>query len=378
MNILLVEPFYADSHKQWIDGLMEFTNHEYTLLSLPGRHWKWRMQGGAIELAKQYNQLKATFDLIIVSDMLNLTTFLALTNIKPKNRKLQNSQTTSIAVYFHENQLTYPWSKTDPDPQLKRDAAYQFINYTSALVADIVLFNSQYHQNSFLEALPLFLNQFPDFKNTGSIETIRHKSKVLPIGLNLKRFDKLEHLQKERKTTNKYPLILWNHRWEYDKNPDLFFKTLLKLKNRGVKFTLAVLGKSYNKQPEIFSKIPAMFKDELQHFGYCKNEQDYIKWLHLADIIPVTTIQDFFGISVVEAIYCNTIPLLPYRLAYPEHFPVQHHQTFFYKKNEDFINRLQRLIFNVSIIRKQNVSQFVAKYDWVNITKSYNLLLSKF
>lgn len=371
LKIAIVEPFYADSHKQWIDGLMKFTPHQYTLLTLPGRHWKWRMQGAAVELAKQYNQLNQTFDLIIASDMLNVGIFKALINSK------KTETLAPFALYFHENQLTYPWSKTDADPQLKRDAAYQFINYTSALCVDAIFFNSQYHQQSFLEALPDFLNQFPDYKNLDTIKNIQQKSTVLPIGLNLKRFNVYQHLQNQRKEQNKFPLILWNHRWEYDKNPDEFFSTLKKLKERGVKFKLVVLGKAYQKQPKIFNEIASLFKEELQHIGYCESEEDYIKWLHLADILPVTTIQDFFGISVVEAISCNTIPLLPKRLAYPEHIPQNHHKTFFYEDSKDLTNRLQRLIFNIKILRKQKVSQFVEKYDWSYLSSTYNMNFMK-
>ncbi len=370
-NIAIIEPFYADSHKQWIDGLVQFTPHQYTIFTLPGRHWKWRMQAGAVELAKQYNQSNQKVDLIIASDMLNVALFKTLINTP------QTPQTPPIAVYFHENQLTYPWSKTDNDPQLKRDAAYQFINYTSALCADAVWFNSQYHQQSFLEALPAFLHQFPDYTNLDTIKSIQQKSEVLPIGLNLKRFDAYQHLQNKRKELNEYPVILWNHRWEYDKNPDEFFDALQQLKERGVKFSLVILGKAYQKQPEIFSKIPLIFAEELQHSGYCENETDYIKWLHLADILPVTSIQDFFGISIVEAIYCNTIPLLPKRLAYPEHLPHSHHQTFFYEDQKDLTNRLQRLIFNIKILRKQKVSQFVEKYDWSSIVEKYDNTFQK-
>lgn len=369
LNIAIVEPFYADSHKQWMDGLVQFTPHQYTLLTLPGRHWKWRMQGGAVELAKQYNQLNQTFDLIIVSDMLNVALFKTL--IQPKKKH------TPIALYFHENQLTYPWSKTDVDPQLKRDAAYQFINYTSALCSDAIFFNSQYHKQSFLHALPVFLNQFPDYTNLDTIKNIQQKSEVLPIGLNLKRFDALQQLQNQRKKQNEYPLILWNHRWEYDKNPDDFFDVLTQLKERGIKFRLVVLGKSYKKQPTIFNQISDIFKEELEHIGYCESEEEYIKWLHLADILPVTIIQDFFGISVVEAIYCNTIPLLPKRLAYPEHIPLSHHQTFFYEDTKDLANRLQRLILNIKILRKQKVSQFVQKYDWIQLSKTYHTAFQK-
>ena len=36
---------------------------------------------------------------------------------------------------------------------------------------------------------------------------------------------------------------------EHDKNPDLFFKTLLQLKSEGLDFRLSVLGESYTDVP---------------------------------------------------------------------------------------------------------------------------------
>ena len=117
MKILLVEPFFTGSHQLWAEGYQEASKHELRILSLPGRHWKWRMYAGAVELAKQFLALQNyTPDLILATDMLNLTTFLALTR----------SKTASIptAIYFHENQITYPWSATDPDISLKRANQY--------------------------------------------------------------------------------------------------------------------------------------------------------------------------------------------------------------------------------------------------------------
>lgn len=363
MEVLLVESFYTGSHKQWLTGLIKHTTFNYTTLTLPGRHWKWRMQGAAIQLAKQFKTLNKQFDLVVASDMLNLPLFKILVG--------KNILNTPFAIYFHENQLTYPWSITDTDTVTKRDAAYQFINYTSALVADKVWFNSQYHYNSFLNALPHFLKQFPDYNNVDTLDTIKTKSKVLYLGLNLSRFDAKNELQSKRNELNDYALILWNHRWEYDKNPDLFFNTLLTLKQNGVKFKLAVLGEQFKRSPEIFSKIPELFKDELIQFGFCKDEKEYIYYLQLADILPVTAVQDFFGISVVEAMYCNTIPLLPKRLAYVEHIPQNLHNTFFYEDDKGFTQQLQRMIFNVKILRKQNVKQFVQHYNWNDMQTTY-------
>jgi hypothetical protein len=90
-----------------------------------------------------------------------------------------------------------------------------------------------------------------------------------------------------------------------------------------------------------------------------------------ADILPVTSVQDFFGASVVEAMYCNTIPMLPKRLAYPEHIPSNLHHTFFYDENE-FVDKLQKRIMDVRILRIQNTQQFVKKYDWSEMISVYD------
>ena len=141
MKILYVEPYYAGSHKQWIDSYIKCSEHKIDILSLKGIHWKWRMHGAAITLADQFHELKKSYELIIVSDMLNLPLFKSLISKKLKKTK--------IVIYFHENQFSYPRSKNDKDVELKRDMHYNFINYSSALVSDYNFFNSQFHLNDF-------------------------------------------------------------------------------------------------------------------------------------------------------------------------------------------------------------------------------------
>src|SRR5690554_4698442 len=149
MRILLVEPYDTGSHAVWMRGYQAHSAHQVELLTLEGQFWQWRMLGGAATLAERCLALPHTPDLILASDMLDLAAFLALTRTRTAN--------VPTAVYFHENQISYP-----PGPRQKAQQHYAFINYSSALAADAVFFNSAFHRDAFLRELPRLLKHFPD------------------------------------------------------------------------------------------------------------------------------------------------------------------------------------------------------------------------
>lgn len=364
LKILIVEPFFTGSHQSWAEGFQAFSQHEVKILSITGRHWKWRMHSGAVTLARLFLADNYQPDLILATDMLDLPTFLGLTRHRTAN--------IPTVIYFHENQITYPWSPTDPDLTLKRDNQYGFKNFTSAIAADGLFFNSNYHKNSFISALPNFLNQFPDYHELIQVEPIAAKSKVLYLGVNLHQLDAFS-------TTEKMdvPLLLWNHRWEYDKNPVAFFQALFQLKEEGIPFKLAVLGKNYKNAPAIFKEAATKLKSEIVQFGKVKSLEGYAQWLWKADILPVSNNQDFFGQSVVEAIYCNCFPILPKRLAYPEHIPFTHHATYFYENEEDFYLKIKAAIQHMDVTRKEATQSFVKHYDWRTLAPIYDKQLEK-
>ena len=51
MKILGLEGYYGGSHKAFIDGWMGVSGHDWTLLTLAGYKWKWRMRHGAVTFA---------------------------------------------------------------------------------------------------------------------------------------------------------------------------------------------------------------------------------------------------------------------------------------------------------------------------------------
>lgn len=360
MKIALLEPFFGGSHQQWSEGLQKHSAHEIRIFSLPGRHWKWRMYGGAVSLAQQFLESGFQPDLILATDMLDLPTFLALCR--------KRTGQVPVALYFHENQITYPWSPTDPDVKLQRNNQYGFINYTSALAADVVFFNSRFHQKSFIDSLPVFLQQFPDHQEVQRVTEIQEKSQVLPLGLDLGSLNKKQVTPKPV-----HPVLLWNHRWEYDKNPEDFFRVLTQLKADGISFHLIVSGQSYQKKPKVFAKAKSELAPEIIHFGFAKNKFTYTELLHLADIVPVTSQQDFFGISTVEAIYCNCHPILPNRLAFPEHIPAPFRHMHLYQTTGELVEKLKAACNEIEKIRNgPGYQNFVAHYDWSILAAEYD------
>ncbi|MFP4350188.1 MAG: DUF3524 domain-containing protein [Desulfococcaceae bacterium] len=364
MNITLIEPFFTGSHAAWANAYARHSAHRITILRLSGNYWKWRMHGGAVTLARKFLKTDGRPDLILATDMLDLTTFLALTRRKTAR--------IPVAIYFHENQLCYPWSPTDRDVAHQRDHHYSFINYASALTADLVLFNSAYHHQAFLDALPRFLRQFPPPQEENTVDAIRRKSRVLHLGLDLQKLDAPEWRDAGENSPDRPPLILWNHRWEYDKNPEEFFQALFRMDAQGLDFRVAVLGEKFGRNEPVFDSAREKLNKKIVQWGYAENFDQYAHWLHRADIIPITSRQEFFGASLVEAVYCGCYPLLPTRLTYPELFPPETCPELFYRDFDELVEKLSRALRSIETIRRQSFRRCVEKYSWRHMAPLYD------
>ena len=173
--IWLLSPYHTGSHAAWARGYQQHSRCNVQLLTMAGRFWKWRMQGGAMELAALARERLArdeSPDLILATDMVNLPTWLGLLHG-------QLPASSPIVYYMHENQLTYPVR-----PGEKPDLTYAMINWLSQLAADQVLFNSHYHMNVWFTELPRLLKHFPDYNHLHLIEDVQRKSFVLPVGID--------------------------------------------------------------------------------------------------------------------------------------------------------------------------------------------------
>lgn len=364
MLIWLVEPYLTGSHQAWAEGYRDHSRHSVRLLSLPGRFWKWRMQGGAVTLARKARSLPPP-DLILASDMLNLPVFLALGG--------EALAQTPVALYFHENQLTYPLP-----PGEKRDLHYGFINFASALRADAVFFNSAYHCEAFFDELPRLLKHFPDYNELWSVGALRAKAQVLPLGLDLSRLDAPPASGLQPSTSNRQPpVLLWNHRWEYDKRPDLFFRAIYALLDEGLDYRLVLLGESFRNQPAEFLEARQRLSDRITHFGFAEDEATYARLLRQSDVVVSTALHEFFGAAVVEACYCGAFPILPRRLSYPELLPPDLQEACLYDDFDGLLARLRDAIRHLAEVRTPSLRAHMARYDWTQMAPRYDAELER-
>ena len=277
---MLVEPWFAGSHRIWAEGLERHSRHNISLLTSEPVGWRATFEKSASVLA---GRVGAPPDVLLASSMMDLPGFLA------------QSQFGSVPtlLYLHENQLTYDRSK----PDLIRGA----VNWRSVQAADRVAFNSRFHLEDFAAALPML-----DVESS-QVELVRSKSVVLPVGLEL------TGLEQDRRDEGP-PVVLWNHRWEGDKDPDTFVDAILAVAD--LQFRLMVTGNGAG-LARLLPALTARFGDRIIHAGHAP-VAEYRALLTRADLVVSTARQEFFGVSIAEAMAAGAVPLVPNRLAYPE------------------------------------------------------------
>jgi glycosyltransferase involved in cell wall biosynthesis len=355
LDLLLIEPYYGGSHRQWADTYQRHTRHNLTLLTLPAQAWKWRMQGGAVTLARQFAERHLQPDVILASDMIDLSTFRALTR--------HHTHHTPTALYFHENQLTYPQNYRQ-----NHGWRYGFINYISALAADALYFNSQYHLDVFFDTLPRMLKHFYDFNELDTIPPLRQRAQVLPVGLDLQRYDTHRPASLQ---PNDVPFLIWNHRWEADKNPLAFLQALDTLLAQDSPFKVAILGGPPQHYQSQFDTMRAKLGDRLVAFGHV-DFPAYVRLLWQADYVISTAYQEFFGVAIAEAIYCGCIPILPNRLNYPYLIPPTMRDACLYPHDDALSQWLQRHFSGEYTPDRTALTNHIRRYDWQQITARYD------
>jgi glycosyltransferase involved in cell wall biosynthesis len=322
MKVLFIEPFYGGSHRLFADRFVAFSEHQVELITLPASFWKWRMRGAHLPLAEKVRAASKGTACLLTTDMLSLAELVAVVPELSRCPKI---------VYFHENQLSYPVPKGEAP-----DVHFGFTNLSTALAADRLVFNSKFHMEEFLLGIPRFLKAMPDRRPGKVDQALRPKGAVVYPGIDCR------ELQASREEGRKgRPLtIVWNHRWEFDKQPEVFFRTLGALAEEGLDFRVHVLGENFQVHPRPFLEAREVLGRRLASFGFLEERKEYVRLLWQSDVVVSTSLQEFYGIAVMEAAYCGCRPLVPRRLVYPELYE----EEFLYTDEDELKSSLRLFI----------------------------------
>ena len=310
-RFIFIEPYLTSSHEALVKGLMKHIPARWTLLGLAGRHFRWRMRGAASFLAlAAREELTQDWDALLCSSMLDLAT---LKGLVPELARVPS------LAYFHENQLAYPAQGKADQKQKQRDLYLAFANLASAQAARRVLFNSNYQAEAFFREAGAFLKRLPDARPPGLLDGLRNKSGVLAVPLDT---DRATGLAKEPR---RGPLrLVWNHRWEHDKAPEVFMEAVFLAVGQGAELEVAVLGPPGGKGAEVFQRAPGVLGRRLKRMGGCDDRGEYWKYLFWADVALSTALQENQGLALAEAVWAGCRPLVPDGLAYPEFYPAEY------------------------------------------------------
>ncbi|XP_066855795.1 tRNA-queuosine alpha-mannosyltransferase isoform X10 [Anser cygnoides] len=319
MTVLLIEAFYGGSHKQLMDLLQEELKEECVLCTLPAKKWHWKARTAALY-------------------------FMQTVPTNPNYRFMPEHKLAHL-----ENLIGV---KSNGD-------AYQFAGLPgqqkSRALGGLMKNSNVCRESGLCEAQPgLCTTQHEGLHSPLTAPERLNKSEASESTNPCQEEDK-QHL-----TFNlcniwsgmdyqQRPLhVAWPHRWEHDKDPETFFKVLLKLKEKELPFRVSVLGECFTDVPDIFSEAKKALGSSVLHWGYLPSKDDYFQALCTADVVISTAKHEFFGVAMVEAVYCGCYPLCPKALVYPEIFPAE----YLYSTPEQLFKRLQNFCKRPDIVRK--------------------------
>lgn len=347
LQVLVLEPYYGGSHRQFLSNIRTLP-FQIEWQTLSAHNWKWRMRLSAPLFAEALREMDRRFDRIICSPFLDVATFRGLAP--------QWVRDVPVLTYFHENQFVYPVQVED-----KRDLHFAITNMTTALSSDSLAFNSDYNLTTFLTGIRELLKKSPDMKMDDPCQAIRAKSGVLPPGIDFSLIDDVQERVPEGPS-----LILWNHRWEHDKNPERFFEALFELDRQGLDFRIVLLGESFRHIPPVFDEARERLSHRIMHSGFLSDRKEYIHWLKQCTTVVSTALHEFFGLAIIESVRAGCRPLLPRRLSYPELFP----DEFLYDEHE-FIGRLRQEVLSARRLAPGEAKALTEPYSWSRMAPAF-------
>lgn len=328
MRLLLLSAYDTTSHRLWRERLEQlFPDETWCQLSLPARHFEWRLRSNSLHWGLgDYPQFAEDWDVLIATSMVDLA---ALRGLRPELARIPT------LLYFHENQFFYP---QNPKRTSKRETNVEplLIPLYSALSADRILFNSAFNKQTFLKGARDLFDRLPDKLPDHAWQKL-NAAGIVPVPVSAD--SALENRSSTRSEADASALqVVWNHRWEYDKGPELLLAVVRELVRREAPVQLHVVGEQFRQRPEEFAEIELLCKRLCERqslpaakLGFIENRSDYEALLSDADVVLSTAWHEFQGLGIQEASLAGCCPLAPNDLAYPEYLPAE----CLYERNED-------------------------------------------
>ncbi len=313
MHILVLSAYHAASHDYWQSGLLTaLPEHRWDTLTLPPRYFNWRIRGNPLSwYSEDRPELKTQYDLIIATSTVDVAT---LRGLIPAWRN------TRWVVYFHENQFAYPPS---PEGNVHQQVEPQMVNLYAALAADALWFNSSFNLDSLIEGCEALCRKLPDRVPAGGwFQHLREKAQVLPVPL--------QENKRPQPRADVVPAsklrVVWNHRWEYDKGVDRLLALVKELNRRALPARLTLLGQRFRNLPPAMTELLALPAGSVvvECPDFIEDRAPYLDLLSQQDVVLSTSLHDFQGLSIMEAVQAGCVPLLPDRLCYPDFFDAQY------------------------------------------------------
>lgn len=178
------------------------------------------------------------------------------------------------------------------------------------------------------------------------------------------------------------PLILvWNHRWEYDKGPDRLWLLMRQLVDNNIDFRIHIIGQVFRQQPQVFGDIKREFSQYILSFGFVKRREKYVRVLQKSHVVISTALHEFQGLAVMEAVACGCLPLVPDRLAYQEYY----HEDYRYPSYLNDAEEEARLaceyliaLLSKAKLKKSRVEKCLLKdVSWTKILPCYEKIFNQ-
>jgi glycosyltransferase involved in cell wall biosynthesis len=168
------------------------------------------------------------------------------------------------------------------------------------------------------------------------------------------------------------PRILWNHRWEFDKQPERFFAALIRLTQAGIPFVVDVVGESFARVPPVFEEARTQLGAHIGRWGYVESRADYLRLLWEADVVVSTASQEFVGIAMAEATLCGAHPIAPAALVYPDLYGGDCASEHLYRDDDELVAILTRTLATPHRGHSCGIAARLARFDWATVAPQFD------